>query len=48
MVNSSSPTSPFIHPLTLSCTAEALVMTVYTANPSLHALGGFAQGQDWG
>lgn len=26
----------------------SLTMTVYTANPSLHAPGGFAQGPDWG
>lgn len=42
------PTGPFIHALTLSCTAEASLRTVYTANPSLHALREFAQGLNWG
>lgn len=42
------PSGPFIHALTLSCTAEASLRTVYTANPSLHALREFAQGLNWG
>lgn len=37
------PTGPFIHALTLSCTAQASLGTVYTANPSLHALREFVQ-----
>lgn len=48
LVDFIGPTSPFIHALTRSCTAEASVRTVYPANPSLHALWGFAQGLNWG
>lgn len=42
------PTGPFIHALTLSCTAEASLRTVYTANPSLHALREFGGVGGWG
>lgn len=35
-VDSGGLTGPFIHAVTLPCTAEAPVRSVYTANPSLH------------